>query len=390
MKRFNRNVEVIYWVSFLSILGYGAQRAVLSWHLKSLAIDAATVGLFISFFGLPRAVMNVAGGFFTDRFSRRSNLVVGTLLYALLGYGLLAFLESGLGIALSRALIGMGLAWATTAAMTVLSDYTDVSSRGTVFGIQKGFFWVGITFSGLIATFLYNLIGFQAEMLIFAGIGLFSAYISFKFLDKKTPKETEVKKSLVLAKDWLTVVKLSMTDAKFLTLGLVGFLAKIIEDGIVVVMLPLFFSDSALDAGLYITFFTLSFAFFQPFGGIMSDRVGRKNIILTGNLISLLGLLFLWQGFMTFASFLMGAGIGILSPAAEAFSGDLAPEGLSGSVLGYWRFERDLGSFFGPLLLPPAALFFGKEIVLILVGLTIILSLVLSIQNLPRKERLNV
>lgn len=385
----NLDIQVVLWVSFLSILGYGAQRAILPWHMSSLGIDPALAGVFLSFFGPPRAMMNIVGGYLTDTFRRKVNFLLGVALYGVVGYVVLAFSLNSAAIAVSRVLIGLGLAWGTTAAMAVLSDYSTQEVRGTVFGVQKGFFWVGIALSGYMAVVAYNRWGFMATMLLSAGLGCLSLVLIGQLMSSCTPAETGELRLERRNRGWMETFKALARDPRYTALSFGGLLAKIVEDGLVIVLLPMFFAGSVVAAGLAVTAFTVAFAVFQPFGGALSDGWGRKRVITGGMVLTIIGAALLINEpgtvLIVISSFVMGVGVAVLSPAAEAMAGDLAAERVRATAIGYWRFQRDMGSFWGPLILPVITLSIGKDMVLFILIVLLMTSGVACARWLPGK-----
>ena len=100
--------------------------------------------------------------------------------------------------------------------------------------------------------------------------------------------------------------------------------------------------------------------------GALTDRLGRKVVILPGALLSLAGLsLFAWAGNLpTFfgAAVLMGLGTGLIGPAPAAYAGDLAPPGKTSVTMGLYRTFGDVGFITGPILLGWIADTFGEGI----------------------------
>ncbi len=351
------SIRVVLAVSFISILGFGAQRAVLPWHMREMGIRPELGGLFLSLYGISRAVMNILGGYLTDSFRRKRNYLAGILLYGILGYGLLAFSTHGVNIAISRVVMGLGISWATTAAMAILTDYSTLSNRGTLFGAQKGFFWVAITLSGYFSMILYPSLGFRGIMLFSVLASLAALFLVVLKLETFTPVERSAggaakTGSMTLAGCW----RFCGGDRRYIVLNIVGFMTKVLEDGVVLFLFPFFLARDQLAVALSVTVFTAAFAVFQPLGAGVSDKFGRRQVIIFGCCLTSLGLLPLafspgTLGMVAAAS-AMGIGVGAISPTAEAAAGDLAPLELKGTAIGYWRFFRDMGSFAGPLLLP--------------------------------------
>ena len=98
----------------------------------------------------------------------------------------------------------------------------------------------------------------------------------------------------------------------------------------------------------------LNFALVVP-SAYLSDKLGRKRMMLPGGVVSALGLvLFVFcTDFPTYllAAVVIGIGMGIVGPSPMAFVADIAPLGASGLTIGVFRSYGDLGGIVGPVLL---------------------------------------
>jgi MFS family permease len=92
------------------------------------------------------------------------------------------------------------------------------------------------------------------------------------------------------------------------------------------------------------------------YGGTLSDRFGRKPIIVTGwlyyALIYLAFGLVNQKGMAIFVFLAYGLYYGLCEPSEKAFIGDLAPKALRGTAFGYYYLVTGLGAL-------PASLLFG-------------------------------
>ena len=92
----------------------------------------------------------------------------------------------------------------------------------------------------------------------------------------------------------------------------------------------------------------------QLFTGALSDRVGRKWLIVTGMWIQAVGIaaMALSSTFTGFAgaSALLGAGTAMVYPSLLAAIGDVAHPQWRASAVGVYRLWRDLGYALGALL----------------------------------------
>jgi MFS family permease len=92
----------------------------------------------------------------------------------------------------------------------------------------------------------------------------------------------------------------------------------------------------------------------KPLGGLVSDRIGRKPIILLGILLCaiIIPLIMRSEGFLTLMtlSCLFGLGVAIVTPSTTALVADLAKTGRMGSAMGVFGTIWDTGEAAGPIL----------------------------------------
>jgi len=127
--------------------------------------------------------------------------------------------------------------------------------------------------------------------------------------------------------------------------------------GIIAPLLPLY-ADSLGATGIWLGVifagFSISRAIFMPIIGRLSDRDGRKRFICTGLLIySIISLGYIWADTilqLTLVRLIQGAAAGMIIPIAQAYVGDIAPEGEEGKWMGYFNAAFFTGFGFGPLM----------------------------------------
>ncbi len=92
----------------------------------------------------------------------------------------------------------------------------------------------------------------------------------------------------------------------------------------------------------------------KPAGGWLSDRTGRKPVILLGLLLCalMLPLVFLGKSFITLLvlSCFLGLGVALVTPSTTALVADLAKAGRMGSAMGVFGTIWDTGEAAGPIL----------------------------------------
>jgi MFS family permease len=92
----------------------------------------------------------------------------------------------------------------------------------------------------------------------------------------------------------------------------------------------------------------------KPVAGGLSDRLGRKPVIIAGLLFCIvsLPLIFRSESFMAFAlmSALLGIGVGTVTPVTNALIADLASAKRLGAAMGVFGTVFDFGEAMGPIL----------------------------------------
>jgi MFS family permease len=92
----------------------------------------------------------------------------------------------------------------------------------------------------------------------------------------------------------------------------------------------------------------------KPIAGGLSDRLGRKPVIIAGLLFCIvsLPLIFRSESFLAFAlmSALLGIGVGTVTPVTNALIADLASAKRLGAAMGVFGTVFDFGEAMGPIL----------------------------------------
>jgi len=127
--------------------------------------------------------------------------------------------------------------------------------------------------------------------------------------------------------------------------------------GIISPILPLYvetFSASGLMIGVIMGAFSLSRGLLGPFVGRLSDRIGRKRILVTGlGVFALVSLCYslagnVWQ--LMLVRIIQGAASVMVTPIAQGYVGDISPVGKEGQMMNLFYSAMFIGVGVGPLL----------------------------------------
>lgn len=148
----------------------------------------------------------------------------------------------------------------------------------------------------------------------------------------------------------------SQVDRKVLIISTSVFLVML-GAGIIGPVLPKYagsFGVSYAVVGLTISAFGLARIIFDVPSGSLSDRVGRRPLIVSGILVfAVTGLLAAYAEniyHLVFARFLQGVGAAVFTTSAMAYVADVVPVSSRGRYLGYYQSSFFLGTAVGPAL----------------------------------------
>jgi len=166
--------------------------------------------------------------------------------------------------------------------------------------------------------------------------------------------------------------------------------ATITGVGIVVPLLPVYarsLGAGGFAIGLIFGAFSLSRVFFLPFFGRLSDRKGRKPLIVPGLLAYTL-VSFAFMASSNIAAliairFFQGIASAMLLPVIQAYVGDITPPGREGFTMGLFQMSLFFGLSLGPVLGGVINDRFGLDAAFLGMGSLSLLGFLLSMILLP-------
>ena len=320
---------------------------------------------FIFAFGLTKAVLNYFAGTLADRFGRKPVLLVGWL-FALPVPLMLIWAPSWSWVLAANVLLGInqGLAWSVTVLMKI--DLVGPKRRGMAMGFNEAAGYGAVAAAAWATGYIAEIAGLRPAPfflgLAFAGLGL---GLSALFVRETTGHVTEESKNHDGGAnghgDDFTprqVFALSTWRDKSLSATSQAGLVNNLNEGMAWGLFPIFFTitgDLAVGSvGLLIAIAPAVWGAGQLFTGALSDRIGRKGLIVGGQLTEAAGLLIIAFGdtFTVWAigSVLFGAGTAMAYPTLIAAVGDIAHPAWRGAAVGVYRWWRDFGFAVGAVL----------------------------------------
>jgi len=160
--------------------------------------------------------------------------------------------------------------------------------------------------------------------------------------------------------------------------------------GIISPLLPLYAEQmgaTGIWIGAIFAGFSISRTIIMPIVGRLSDRSGRKPFLSIGLLgYAIISLGYIWANSvteLTLVRLIHGVASGMILPIAQAYVGDISPEGKEGTWMGYFNAAFFTGFGFGPLMGGILTDYFGMNIAFYAMGGLNLLAFLLVIFFLP-------
>jgi MFS family permease len=336
----------------------GQERTVLPLLARdAFGLTAFTVVLsFVLAFGVTKALANLAAGALADRYGRKPVLIAGWL-FGLPVPLLLIWAPDWGWVIVANILLGInqGLAWSSTVIMKI--DLVGPARRGLAMGLNEAAGYGAVALTALATGFIAAEAGLRPAPfflgLAFAGLGLGASVLFVRETRGHVTLEAGNEPKLA----WRTVLaRTSFRDPSLSAASQAG-LVNNLNDGMAWGLLPLFYASHGLaiaEVGILAAAYPAVWGLGQIGTGALSDRIGRKGLIVVGMLVQA-GAIGLIAAASTFgvwllAAALLGLGTAMVYPTLLAAVADVAAPSWRGAAVGVYRLWRDLGFAAGAIV----------------------------------------
>lgn len=332
---------------------------------KVFRLDLYTSALtYILAFGLAKAATNYFAGTLADRYGRKPVLISGWLI-ALPVPLLLIFGPSWGWIVAANVVLGIsqGLTWSTTVMMKM--DLVGPERRGLAMGLNEAAGYLGVAGAALATGYIASTYGLRpgpfllGAVFIALGLGLSALTIRETHHHAKAEAARHVSVHAGTDAGLSSRAVFTLTSFRDKSLSSVSQAGMVnnLNDGLAWGLFPILFATAGLGLGhigILAAVYPAVWGAGQLITGGLSDRIGRKPLIVAGMLVQAVALVMVaaGTGFETWlaAVILLGAGTAMVYPTLLAAIGDVAhPEWRARSV-GIYRLWRDGGFAVGALL----------------------------------------
>jgi MFS family permease len=345
---------VLCGVALLAMFSTSLMFPMIPLFAREIGASGVVIGLTVAGYWVSRILMEIPSGLISQRFGYFRSMTVGLGLNVL-GTFLSAMARDPFQFTLARALMGIGAPLFFAVATTFVLNLFAAERRGSAMGIFQGVEFGGTILGSAFSGYLAAVFDFRTSFLVSAGLILLSM-IPLVLL----PHVREESKRMVVGSTLsLSDIREVIWNRNLLIVSSAVFAEFVMSIGILMTIFPLFAVESLgislTDVGLLMGSRSVGFVIAMFTMGAISDRVGRKPVILfglgsTAVLIATVGFVSSFWGIAAII-FVLGITTGaiwIVSPvlAAEAVEPDQR-----GAAIGTYRTAFDLGSIIGPIVM---------------------------------------
>ncbi len=375
----------IFFSFFTWGFGTGAQNLGRPLFVLAVTGNVFLVGVMLAANAVPRAFTGPITGFLTDRLGRKPMVLMGPIVRGITNVGQY-FADDFLTFFVLEVIGQVGVAIWATSSNVLLSDVTNVESRGRVLALRSMATRLGFVAGPALGGVLAMTYGLESVFLL---NGLSKIVIVVVVLTMV--KETRPQELAEAGSPGRQGARLSFEPFRNRTFAVVAMATAVFamsNAGIAQTLLPVHAVD-ALELDEAVVGFLISvssaLAFLWAFpNGLIADRFGRKWSLGPGLLMMAAASVALTVGdvytALLVAAVFLGMGEAVGMGTSHTFAMDLAPPEKRGMYMGLSMLANSVGATVGPLLLAALYHYVAPELsfvtsAVLLVAATLVLAL---------------
>jgi len=363
-----RNVYVLGAVSLFNDFSSEMIYPLIPLFVKSvLGLGPAFLGILEGIAESTSSILKLFAGYFSDKIKKRKPFAVGgyaisNLLRPLIGltrsWGVLLFLRFS-----DR--VGKGIRTSPRDAM--IADYSPIERRGFAFGFQRGMDHTGAVLGSITASLLLYFFTIELKTIFLLSVipGIIAVLLMiFGVRNIQKRDKIEVPRKYVIPNKTTIGKKEILKFSDFKKLGK--------QFSLYLVVLVIFTLGNSTDAFLLLRASELGFqitvipllwailhiskALFCILGGYISDKIGRKAMILSGwfvYFLTYLGFAYFNEYYLIYLLFIIyGLYFGLTEGVEKALVADIVPKENIGTAFGFYNLSLGIATL-------PASVIFG-------------------------------
>jgi MFS family permease len=328
-----KNIYLLGLVSFINDTASDIILPILPLFIKEIGGAGLAVGLISGLGESVASLFKMLSGYWSDKLGKRKPFVFFGYFIASIAKFLFAFAGNWHQVLVLKVTERFGKGLRAAPRDAILATSTEIDGRGRGFGIHRAMDSGGAVMGSILAFVFFWFFGLEfTTIFMIAGVIAFFSLIPLVFVKEKDRKRKTTTLGVGL-KGLSQPLKIFMIIAALFALGNFSYMFFVLKSetyfgGKLAIGIPLL---------LYILY-NASYTIFAIPSGILSDRIGRRYVLLAG--YALFGLVCV--GFVFADSLplliilfvLFGLNYALVNANERAFVSDLAGEDIRGTALG--------------------------------------------------------
>jgi len=360
----NKTLLILCAGQLVIAIGFGFVSPILPKFIAGLNVPPSQigtlVGLAISAYGVARVSMDLPTGKLVQRWGRRPALILGPILLSVgaLGCGLATEYWQLIAFRLFQ---GIGSSIYNVTCTIVICEISTLSNRGQYLSLDWGSFLIGSSLGPILGGFVGEYLGYRAPFFCFSSIALLAAlWFYFRIPETKDKQLVGVSQTSNVPpqSNSSKEIAFSYKNLNFVLICTIALLTMFTMSGRMV-LIPLLGYErlglSEIQVGLVFTSVAIMQCAFVFPAGKISDKSGRKIVIVSGGAISVAALILFTQSYSyqlcMLSGIILGIGRGFGGPVISAYVADIAPDEAYEHTIALYRTIADVGFLTGPILL---------------------------------------
>ncbi len=347
----DKTLAALCFATFVAMLGIGLVSPLLPIYASELGASSFEIGLVVTAWALPYALLQIPFGRLSDRFGRRPPILIGLFGYALSSY-LYVLAWSMRSLLAARALHGLFAATIWPASTAAVADLSPEDRRGRAYGAYSFSFIGGIAMGPVVGGYLAHALGFFAPFYFCTALALAGLAIAALWV-----RETLSQRSRSSSLGDVLLSRPALLGNRDFVLVCAALCVLMMARGVMIAQFPIYaaqppFYVDVFGIGAILTAQAIASTIVQPPLGWVVDSVGRKPVLVAGfaltaisfvQLFSAHTVLELWE-----LAAVQGVGLGMVVLSTAAIVADVSPSVVRGEAMGTLNLIRGLGWAFGP------------------------------------------
>ena len=354
----NKNLQVIFSVTLVAVLGVASITPAFPEIEKDLNISAQEVGLLITVFTLPGIILTPLLGILADRFGRKKILVPSLIIFGLAGTACF-FTRSFELLLVFRLLQGVGAASLGSLNVTLIGDIFQGHERATAMGYNASVLSIGTAsypaIGGALAT-----IGWYFPFLLPVSALPIAFVVLYSLKNPEPVRKQNLKE--YLAKAWE-----SIKDKRVIGIFVLSITTFILLYGTYLTYLPFLldseFSASPLVIGLFFSVASIATAITSSQVGTLTAKHSDKTLLKIAFIIYTIAFIlipllpFIWL--LVIPLILFGIAQGLNIPSLQTMLTNLAPVENRAAFMSLNGMVLRIGQTLGPIIMGVIFVAFG-------------------------------